>query len=101
PTDLTIGIPCSAARGLEGRTSVLLSTVPKQAPAAVDRGLLIQRMANDLVVIMRNTPVVSAPMAEVLGPNCQRLEVTARSDRVAGKFVGLTQGPNDAMPGQP
>ena len=41
-TDLTITVPCSAAAGLagpqnRGRT-VLLSTVPKQAPKAIDRG---------------------------------------------------------------
>src|SRR5690606_11441224 len=71
-TDLTITVPCRAAAGLagpdnEGRT-VLLSTVPKQAPKAVDRGLLIERVNSDLLVIVRNTPVVSAPLAQVLSP---------------------------------
>ena len=64
-TDLTVSIPCSAAAGLvgpenAGRT-VLLSTVPKQAPKAVDRGLLIERVGGDLLVIVRNTPVDGAP----------------------------------------
>ena len=59
-TDLTITVPCSAAAGLagpqnRGRT-VLLSTVPKQAPKAIDRGLLIERVNNDVLVIVRNTP---------------------------------------------
>ena len=42
-TDLTITMPCSAAAGLAApenpNKTVLLSTVPKQAPKAVDRGL--------------------------------------------------------------
>lgn len=59
-TDLTINVPCQAAAGLagpdnRGRT-VLLSTVPKQAPKAIDRGLLIERVNNDLLIIVRNTP---------------------------------------------
>ena len=60
-TDLTISVPCSAAAGLTGPQNagrtVLLSTVPKQAPKAIDRGLLMERVDNDLLVIVRNTPV--------------------------------------------
>ena len=86
-------MPCSAAAGLagpqnRGRT-VLLSTVPKQAPKAIDRGLLIERVNNDLLVIVRNTPVVSAPLNQVLSPACQRLTFTAHADKVTGEFVGL------------
>ncbi|MCV7283580.1 arabinosyltransferase [Mycolicibacterium flavescens] len=104
-TDLEISIPCSAAAPLaapdtRGRT-VLLSTVPKQAPKAVDRGLLIERVNNDLLVIVRNTPVISAPLAEVLSPQCERLTFTAHADKVTGEFVGLTQGADDPEPGQP
>ena len=90
-TDLDITIPCSAAAGLDrpGR-SVLLSTVPKQAPKAIDRGLLIERVNNDLLVIVRNTPVVSAPLDQVLSPQCRELRITAHADKVTGEFVGLT-----------
>ncbi|MCV7364121.1 arabinosyltransferase [Mycolicibacterium neworleansense] len=94
-TDLTITVPCQAAAGLagpenRGRT-VLLSTVPKQAPKAIDRGLLIERVNNDVLVIVRNTPVVSAPLDAVLSPACQSLTFTAHADKVTGEFVGLTQ----------
>lgn len=107
-TDLDITIPCSAAAGLDrpGRT-VLLSTVPKQAPKAVDRGLLIERVNNDLLVIVRNTPVVSAPLDQVLSPQCQELRFTAHADKVTGEFVGLQAEPdvndqdNPAQPREP
>lgn len=90
-TDLDITVPCSAAAGLSdtGNRSVLLSTVPKQAPRATDRGLLIQRVDDSLVVVVRNTPIVAAPLKEVLSPACQRLTVTADADAVTGEFVGL------------
>jgi len=104
-TDLTITVPCQAASGLNGPAStgktILLSTVPKQAPKAVDRGLLIERVGNDLLVIVRNTPVVTAPMDQVLSPACQKLTFTAHADKVTGEFVGLVSGPDTEDPGKP
>ena len=101
PTDLSISIPCSAAAGLNATDTVLLSTVPKQAPKAVDRGLLIQRANNDLVVVVRNTPVVVAPMSQVLSPACQKLNFNAHADKVTGEFVGLQKGKDSDDPGAP
>src|SRR3954454_17723589 len=104
-TDLDISVPCSAAAGLAGPQNagrtVLLSTVPKQAPKAVDSGLLIERGNNDLLVIVRNTPVVSAPLNQVLSSACQRLTFTAHADKVTGEFVGLVTGPDADDPGKP
>lgn len=104
-TELNVTVPCQAAAGLVGPQNtgktVLLSTVPKQAPKAVDRGLLIQRANDDLVLVVRNVPVVSAPLSQVLGPTCQRLTFTAHADRITAEFVGLTQGPNAEHPGSP
>jgi arabinosyltransferase C len=104
-TELNVTVPCQAAAGLAGpqntSKTVLLSTVPKQAPKAVDRGLLIQRANDDLVLVVRNVPVVTAPLSQVLSPACQRLTFTAHADRVAAEFVGLRQGPNAEHPGEP
>src|SRR5271155_6183200 len=104
-TDLNISIPCQAAAGLAGAgnagKTVLLSTVPKQAPKAVDRGLLILRVNDELVIVVRNVPVVTAPLSQVLSPACQRLTFTAHADRVTAEFLGLTQGPNTEHPGAP
>ncbi|WP_025737794.1 arabinosyltransferase domain-containing protein [Mycobacterium genavense] len=104
-TELNISVPCAAAAGLAGPhnagKTVLLSTVPKQAPKAVDRGLLIQRANDELVLVVRNVPVVTAPLSQVLGPTCQRLTFTAHADRVTAEFVGLMQGPNAEHPGSP
>jgi arabinosyltransferase C len=105
PTDLQITVPCGVAAGLAGpentSKTVLLSTVPKQAPKAVDRGLLIQRTNSDLVVVVRNTPVVVAPMTEVLSPACQKLTFTAHADQVTAEFVGLKKSPTSDDPGAP
>ena len=103
-TDLTITVPCRAAAGLAGLNTtktVLLSTVPKQAPKAIDRGLLIQRVGENLLVIVRNTPVVTAPMSQVLSPACRQLTFTAHANKVAAEFVGLVKGPDSDDPGAP
>jgi arabinosyltransferase C len=104
-TDLNISVPCQAAAGLAGpqnaAKTVLLSTVPKQAPKAVDRGLLITRANDELVLIVRNVPVVTAPLSQVLSPACQSLTFSAHADRVAAEFLGLKQGPNAEHPGSP
>jgi arabinosyltransferase C len=104
-TDLNISVPCQAAARLAGPANtsktVLLSTVPKQAPKAVDRGLLIERANDDLVVVVRNTPVVVAPLNQVLSPACQRLTFTAHADKVTAEFVGLKQGSHADHPGAP
>ncbi|MGB9303446.1 MAG: arabinosyltransferase domain-containing protein [Mycobacterium sp.] len=100
-TELNITIPCQAAAGLAGAQNTLLSTVPKQAPTAIDRGLLIQRAKDELVLIVRNVPVVAAPLSEVLSPACQRLTFTAHADRVTAEFVGLKQGAHSEHPGEP
>ena len=105
PTDLDVSIPCRAAAGLVGpqnaARTVLLSTVPKQAPKAVDRGLLIERVGGNLLLIVRNTPIVSAPLTQVLGPSCRELTFTAHADRITGEFVGLTAGPDAESPAKP
>ncbi|OBF55694.1 arabinosyltransferase [Mycobacterium sp. 852002-50816_SCH5313054-b] len=104
-TDLNVTVPCQAAAGLAGPQNtgktVLLSTVPKQAPKAVDRGLLIQRANDYLVLVVRNVAVVTAPLSEVLSPACQRLTFTAHAEKITAEFVGLTQGPNAEHPGAP
>ena len=100
-TDLEITVPCRAAAGLDNTKTVLLSTVPKQAPKAIDRGLLIQRVGDNVLVIVRNTPVVTAPLSQVLSPTCRELTFTAHADKVTGEFVGLVKGPDSDNPGAP
>ena len=99
PTEMTLSVPCQVGAGLTADKSVLLSTVPKQAPKAVDRGLLIQLANDNLVVVVRNTPVVVAPMSQVLSPACQKLTFTAHADKVTGEFVGLKKGKDSDDPG--
>ena len=104
-TDLNITVPCRAAEGLAGPENagktVLLSTAPKQAPKAVDRAMLIQRVNDQLRLIVRNVPMVVAPMSQVLSPACQQLTFTAHADKVTAEFVGLVKPPDSEDAGEP
>ena len=53
------------------------------------------------MVVVRNTPVVVAPLSQVLSPACQQLTFTAHADKVTAEFVGLTKGADSDDPGAP
>ena len=56
-TDLDISVPwCRPPPASTGRPTVCCPPCPSRHPKAVDRGLLIQRAGNDLLVIVRNYP---------------------------------------------
>ena len=98
-TDLDISVPCRAAAGLDGPgKTVLLSTVPKQAPEGGRPRPADPARNDDLVVVVRN-PVVVAPLSQVLSPACQRLTFVAHADEVTAEFVGLTKGADSDDPG--
>ncbi len=66
--------------------------------------MLIERVGDELLMIVRNTPVVSAPLTQVLSPACERITFTAHADKVTGEFVGLRKEPDEegsAKPGAP
>ena len=48
--------------------------------------------------MVRNTPVVVAPLSAVLSPACERLTFTAHADKVTAEFVGLTQAARHRTP---
>ena len=49
--------------------------------------------------MVRNVPLVVAPLSQVLSGSCQKLVFTAHADRVVGEFVGLV--PRDPTPRHP
>ena len=82
-----------------GNTEVGQSMLHKED--LVDAFRRVVLVAGGLMLIVRNTPVVSAPLNEVLSPACERLTFTAYADKVTGEFVGLVKGPDSDDPGEP
>jgi len=116
PVELTASVPCSTIDALnrapaqpvtadETRTeavfnnpSVLLSTTPKQADKAVERGLFIRETGapgdpadkRSIEVVVRNTAIVSATLAEIDAQHCSSIDVSATHSEVKATFVGMT-----------
>lgn len=98
PVDIDVSIPCSAATSMSPDETVLLSTTPKQATKATERGLFIRRTGSptdppdkqSIEVVVRNVPLVSATLAQIRSQDCRDIVVHADSDAVTAEFVGMT-----------
>ncbi|MFZ2511191.1 MAG: arabinosyltransferase domain-containing protein, partial [Gordonia sp. (in: high G+C Gram-positive bacteria)] len=105
PIDLRATIPCSAAGQLAADDTVLLSTTSPSAPKATERGLFVRvttaaeagAAGRTVEVINRNSPLISAPLNDVLSPACSTLLITANATEVTAEFVGLTDDHGDPL----
>lgn len=109
PTHFEATVPCSAVDQLDDDDhTVLVSTTPKDAPKATARGLFIRRSGTagapdnqqTIEVLVRNSLVVATTLADVRAQNCQRIEVTADSDKVSARFVGMTEPDGSPLEGE-
>lgn len=91
PLQLDASISCSAFRDLPSGT--VLSTVPADAPGASAKGLIAKVVdepgGRTLSVLLRDIPVLSAPLAEVGG--CTRLTITSTAQGTTGEFTGVSR----------
>ena len=107
PIDFDAVIPCSAVDALGPDDSVLLSTTPKQASKAAERGLFIRKTGaptdpperQTVEVVIRNMPLVSATVAQIRAGDCRDIVVHADADAVSAEFVGLRAANGDALTG--
>ena len=107
PIDLDVSIPCSTVERLAPGQSVLLSTTPKQASKAAERGLFIRKTGQptdppdrqSVEVVIRNVPLVSATLAQMRAGDCRDIVVHADADAVSAEFVGLRNSDGKALTG--
>lgn len=109
PVDLEVSVPCSAVDQLTGPgQTILMSTTPKQAEKAVARGLFIRKSGQStdaldrqsVEIVVRNTPVAMATLAQMRAQDCQSITVTATSDSVRAEFVGMTGEDGEPLTGE-
>ncbi|GAA2061239.1 arabinosyltransferase domain-containing protein [Williamsia deligens] len=109
PVDLEMSVPCSAAALVTAQgQSVLVSTTPKDADKAVERGLFVRLSGRSsdaldtrsVEVVVRNIPLVSATVAQMREQGCRSIEVRATSDEVTAEFVGMTGSDGKPLQGE-
>ncbi|WP_343298921.1 arabinosyltransferase domain-containing protein, partial [Tsukamurella sp. 8J] len=97
PDRIEASVPCAAVDHLPHGVGVLVSTGPPESDDTLGRALLIQVSGTPdappdkrtLEVIVRNTPLVTATVAQVRQAGCDRITFTGSSDRVYGEITGI------------
>jgi len=90
PLDVHFSVPCAAFRAM--RSGTVLSTVPAKAPAATARGLLATvtdqpGQGPTLSVLLREIPLLSAPIAEIGG--CAEFTVDSTGTATTATLTGV------------
>ncbi|WP_157555005.1 hypothetical protein [Nocardia crassostreae] len=105
PLSLDVTIPCTAIRDTPGGT--VLSTIPAMAPGAAEKGLLIRvedkpDTGRTLAVLLRNHPLLTAPITEIIGPGTTSDGApTTQNGNGAGTGPGAPQPATTAPGGTP
>ncbi|MCM6776842.1 arabinosyltransferase domain-containing protein [Nocardia sp. CDC141] len=90
PLEVRLSLPCAAIRDLP--TGTLVSTVPAQAPGATSKGL-VARVTDEpgagrrLSVLLRDIPLLSAPIAEIGG--CAAFTVVSTATATTAELTGV------------
>ncbi|SDC53980.1 arabinosyltransferase C [Rhodococcus tukisamuensis] len=99
PISLDVHLPCATAATLPDGGN-LLSTVPKQSADAELAGLVVKvgsEPDRTVQVILRNTQLISAPLAELGG--CSAIVVHSDATHTTVTFAGLPDADADAADG--
>ncbi|AHH14975.1 arabinosyltransferase [Nocardia nova SH22a] len=91
PLQLDASVPCAAFRDLPAGT--VLSTVPADAPDASAKGLIAKVTdepgGRTLSVLLRDIPLLSAPLTEVGG--CAQLAIASTAQATTAEFTQVTR----------
>ncbi|MBF6238066.1 arabinosyltransferase domain-containing protein [Nocardia otitidiscaviarum] len=102
PLELTVSLPCEVVRdGVQ--TGTLFSTVPAASGQAVDKGLVVRvedepETGRTVQVLVRNIPLLSAPLAELA--DCGALTVTSSAAETRTEITGATRQDGTPFAGQ-
>ncbi|GAA5047309.1 arabinosyltransferase domain-containing protein [Nocardia callitridis] len=96
PLRLDTTLPCALIRGAEtapvsGDTAAhhVLSTVPTASGAAASKGLVVSVTEGTLSVVLRDVPLLSAPLAEIGG--CSEVTVSSTAAVTTAEIQGATR----------
>jgi len=103
PLSLSAHIPCAVATQLPPDGQVLLSTAPKQAADAELDGLTVKvagdpasETGREVQVILRNSVLLSAPLADVAA-KCSAITVFSDAAHTTATFAGLTDDAGEPL----
>jgi arabinosyltransferase B len=90
PVSMTVTVPCDVIRSMPPAGGTVLSTAPKDGKQAALNALFVNVNRQRVDITDRNVVVASVPRERVVGPQCQRIEITSSEAGTFATFVGLT-----------
>ncbi len=87
PLDLDATIPCSAVTGLGGSDGVIMSTIPAKSSQAPSEGLVVKVSSGVLEVLLRDNPLLSAPVSDFAG--CANITISSKAQGTVAAIPGL------------
>ncbi len=89
PVSMTATVPCEVIRGMPPKGGMVLGLAPQKAKDAALNSLFVTVNAQRVDITDRNVVIASVPRAEVVAPDCQRIEITSTEDGTFARFIGL------------
>nr|WP_280482354.1 arabinosyltransferase domain-containing protein [Nocardia cyriacigeorgica] len=86
PLRLDLTVPCPVLRDATG---TLVSTIPMESDQASAKGLIVAVRDGSLTVLLRDVPLLSAPVAEI--GDCDTVRVTSEATATSAEIVGVNR----------
>ncbi len=86
PLRLDLTVPCPVLRDATG---TLVSTIPMESDQASAKGLIVAVRDGSLTVLLRDVPLLSAPVAEI--GDCDAVRVTSEATATSAEIVGVNR----------
>lgn len=86
PLRLDLTVPCPVLRDANG---TLVSTIPMESDQASAKGLIVAVRDGSLSVLLRDVPLLSAPVAEIGA--CESVRVTSEAAATTAEIVGVNR----------
>ncbi|WP_324194899.1 arabinosyltransferase domain-containing protein [Nocardia cyriacigeorgica] len=86
PLRLDLTVPCPVLRDATG---TLVSTIPMESDQASAKGLIVAVRDGSLSVLLRDVPLLSAPVAEI--GDCDAVRVTSEAAATSAEIVGVNR----------
>ncbi|MFF3221263.1 arabinosyltransferase domain-containing protein [Nocardia suismassiliense] len=89
PLRLTTTLPCSVIQAVG--TGTVVSTVPVASGQAASKGLVVSVADDTLSVVLRDVPLLSAPVAEITAAGCTALTVDSTAAATTTEITGASR----------
>ncbi|TLF78783.1 arabinosyltransferase [Nocardia cyriacigeorgica] len=86
PLRLDLTVPCPVLRDATG---TLVSTIPMESDQASAKGLIVAVRDGSLSVLLRDVPLLSAPVAEI--GDCEAVRVVSEAAATSAEIVGVNR----------